>query len=219
MCDSPDRELRKGLRSMGVCGEENLVSRLAQYLKLLEKWNQKINLVGSTDIGSMVGRHVLDSLTIDPYLSGKTVVDAGSGAGLPGIPLAILNTDKEFILVDSSGKKTRFLFQVKTELGLPNVTVENCRVEHYESSRQIDMVISRAFSSLEELVVKTRHLFSSRRNKSCKLLAMKGRYPEEEITALPNDVLISRIEKLKVPGENSQRHVVELMCKEGHARD
>ena len=164
MYDSPDCELRKGLRSMGVCGEENLVSRLAQYLRLLEKWNQKINLVASTDIGSMVRRHVLDSLTIHPYLSGKTVVDAGSGAGLPGIPLAILNTDKEFILVDSNGKKTRFLFQVKTELGLSNVTVENCRVEHYESNRQIDMVISRAFSSLEERVAKSRHLLSSKRN-------------------------------------------------------
>ena len=213
MYDSPDRELRKGLRSMGVCEEESLVSRLAQYLKLLEKWNQKINLVASTDIGSMVGRHVLDSLSIHPYLSGNIVVDAGSGAGLPGIPLAIFDTDKEFILVDSNGKKTRFLFQVKTELGLSNVTVENCRVEHYESSRQIDMVISRAFSSLEELVVKTRHLLSSGRNKPCKLLAMKGRYPKEEITALPDDVTVSRIDKIIVPGENSHRHVVELICK------
>lgn len=189
-----------------VCPEGALASLLA-YLKLLKKWNSSFNLSGVSDVETMVSRHLLDSLAVSPHLCGKLFIDIGSGAGLPGIPLAILNPDKHFILIDSNGKKTRFLFQAKIELNLDNITVENCRVEHYQSKQQIDMVMCRAFSTLEGIVTKIQPLFSS----SCKLLAMKGHYPEDEITELPVEFEVTKTIKLKIPGSDSQRHLIEIM--------
>ena len=157
----------------------------------------------------MVSRHLLDSLAINAHLQGSVFVDIGSGAGLPGIPLAILNPENHFILVDSNGKKTRFLFQAKTELGLANIDVENCRIEHYQSTQQIDMVMCRAFSALGDAVSKSQHLLE----KEGKFLAMKGRYPEDEIAALPNCFEISKTTKLEIPGNDSERHLIEVVKK------
>jgi 16S rRNA (guanine527-N7)-methyltransferase len=133
-------------------------------------------------------------------------VDFGSGGGLPGIPLAIINPDKKFVLIDSNGKKTRFLFQVKTELALSNVSVENCRIEHYQNKQQIDMVMCRAFSTLEDAVDKLQPLLSN----DCSLLAMKGIYPEEEISKLPEGFEVSQATRLEIPGITSQRHLLEV---------
>ena len=204
-----EKELVAGLRAFGLPRDRNQVEALLKYLQLLGKWNQTYNLVVATDNRSMVSRHILDSLTIHPYLTGKTIVDVGSGAGLPGIPLAIFNPDKTFVLVDSNGKKTRFLFQVKIALNLENISVENCRIEHYQSNLQIDMVMCRAFSSLAEVAEKTRHLLGPG-GKACKILALKGRYPEQEIASLAKEISITRIEKLEIPGSDSQRHLIEL---------
>ncbi|PCJ24283.1 MAG: 16S rRNA (guanine(527)-N(7))-methyltransferase RsmG [SAR86 cluster bacterium] len=207
MSESIIKELEQGIQEMGLVCPEGALASLLAYLKLLKKWNSSFNLSGVSDVETMVSRHLLDSLAVSPHLCGKLFIDIGSGAGLPGIPLAILNPDKHFILIDSNGKKTRFLFQAKIELNLDNITVENSRVEHYQSKQQIDMVMCRAFSTLEGIVTKIQPLFSS----SCKLLAMKGHYPEDEITELPVEFEVTKTIKLKIPGSDSQRHLIEIM--------
>ena len=204
-----EEELRQGLGELGLFATDQQLNLLLRYLLLLDKWNASFNLSGVVEINSMVSRHLLDSLAINVHLQGSVFVDIGSGAGLPGIPLAILNPENHFILVDSNGKKTRFLFQAKTELGLANIDVENCRIEHYQSTQQIDMVMCRAFSALGDVVSKSQHLLE----KEGKFLAMKGRYPEEEIAALPNCFEISKTTKLQIPGNDSERHLIEIVKK------
>lgn len=195
------------MQAMGLACHEETLSKLVAYLTLLHKWNARFNLSGVSDMQAMVSRHLLDSLALNPYLEGELILDVGSGAGLPGIPLAILNPDKHFVLIDSNGKKTRFLFQAKIELGLDNISVENCRVEHYQSQRQIDMVMCRAFSTLEDIVTRLQSVFSSK----CKLLAMKGQYPEDEVSQLPEGFEATRAIELKIPGSESQRYLIEVM--------
>ena len=202
-----EKELWQGLGELGLQCSEQEVRKLLNYLQLLEKWNSSFNLSGITDIESMISRHLLDSLSLNSRLRGNWFADVGSGAGLPGIPLAILNPQKHFALIDSNGKKTRFLFHVKTMLGLENISIENCRIEHYQSPQQIDMVLCRAFSSLAGLADVSRHLLA----RGCKLLAMKGRYPEQEIKSLPDDFAVTRVEKLEIPGDDTQRHLIELI--------
>ncbi len=209
MPDSLEKELEQGLHTLGLESSERVLHLLMKYIRLLNKWNSTFNLSGVTDIESMVSRHLLDSLSLNRFLAGTRFLDIGSGAGLPGIPLAILNPQKQFVLVDSNGKKTRFLFEVKTTLGLTNISIENCRIEHYQSPQQIDMVMCRAFSTLEDVVTKAQHLLSS----GSALLAMKGRYPEQEILSLPDDFEITRVVKLEIPGNKSQRHLIEVMHK------
>ena len=204
-----EEELRQGLVELGLFATDQQLNLLLSYLLLLDKWNASFNLSGVVEINSMVSRHLLDSLAINAHLQGSVFVDIGSGAGLPGIPLAILNPENHFILVDSNGKKTRFLFQAKTELGLANIDVENCRIEHYQSPQQIDMVMCRAFSALGDAVSKSQHLLE----KEGKFLAMKGRYPEDEIAALPNCFEISKTTKLQIPGNDSERHLIEVVKK------
>ena len=204
-----EQQLRRGLDELGLQCNEQEIRKLLNYLQLLEKWNSSFNLSGIADIESMLSRHLLDSLSLHSYLTGNQLADVGTGAGLPGIPLAILNPQKHFALIDSNGKKTRFLFHVKTVLGLENISIVNCRIEHYQSPQQIDMVMSRAFSSLADLVDMSRHLLV----RGSRLLAMKGRYPEQEINSLPNDFTVARVEKLKIPGDETQRHLIELIRK------
>ena len=204
-----EEELRQGLVELGLFATDQQLNLLLSYLLLLDKWNASFNLSGVVEINSMVSRHLLDSLAINAHLQGSVFVDIGSGAGLPGIPLAILNPENHFILVDSNGKKTRFLYQAKTELGLANIDVENCRIEHYQSTQQIDMVMCRAFSALGDAVSKSQHLLE----KEGKFLAMKGRYPEDEIAALPNCFEISKTTKLEIPGNDSERHLIEVVKK------
>lgn len=180
------------------------------FIELLKKWNSAYNLLGGNESASLVSRHILDSLSINPYLEGSLIADIGAGAGLPGIPLAILNPDKKFILIDSNGKKTRFMFQAKIQLGLDNILVENCRIEHYQSKQQIDMVMCRAFSTLADALTMLQPIFSE----ECKLLAMKGQYPEDEIARLPDGFELSKSIKLDVPGSESQRHLIEVVRKD-----
>lgn len=209
MISSIEEELRQGIVKLGLFATDQQINLLLNYLVLLNKWNASFNLSGVAEINSMVSRHLLDSLSINAHLKGSVFIDIGSGAGLPGIPLAILNPKNHFILVDSNGKKTRFLFQVKTELGLANIDVENCRIEHYQSNQQIDMVMCRAFSAIGDVVSKSQHLLK----KEGKILAMKGRYPEDEIAALPDGFEISKTIKLEIPGNESERHLVEVLKK------
>lgn len=207
MTESIREGLHRGISSLSLnCSEEQLVSLLA-YIELLKKWNSAYNLLGANETPDLVSRHILDSLSINPHIEGNLIADIGAGAGLPGIPLAILNPDKRFVLIDSNGKKTRFMFQAKIQLGLGNITIENCRIEHYQSKQQIDMVMCRAFSTLTDALAMLQPIFMD----SCRLLAMKGYYPHDEIAQLPEGFELTKSIKLEVPGSESQRHLIEVM--------
>lgn len=154
----------------------------------------------------MVTRHLLDSLAISHHLSGQRVIDVGSGAGLPGIPLAIAFAHKEFLLVDSNGKKTRFLFQVKTALRLDNMEVCQSRVETLHVARPFDAVLSRAFASLPDMIRDCRHLLAP----EGRLLAMKGAYPTQELESVGATGASVAVHSIQVPGLDEQRHLVEV---------
>lgn len=199
-------KLKSGVKTLGLSFDDKVFTDLEKYLELLIKWNSSFNLSGISSPAEMVSKHILDSLAVSPFLNANTIADIGTGAGLPGIPLAIANPDKKFILVDSNGKKTRFLFQAKLNLNLENVSIENCRIEHYQSKQQVDIVVSRAFASLSDMAEKTGHLLTP----SGTMLAMKGRYPEQEIEQLAPGFRVAKVEKLLIPGEDGERHLVFL---------
>jgi len=199
-------KLASALAELEIACNEQQLDQLQQFLLLLQKWNSKFNLVADSSEDELLYRHLLDSLSISEYLRGTNIVDVGTGAGFPGIPLAIIHPDMNFLLIDSNGKKTRFLFQAKLALGLDNLDIENCRIEHYQSDRQIDIVTCRAFSTLEDTVALTGSLLAE----SSYLLAMKGRFPATEISALPAEFTVSRTINLKVPGLSGERHLIEV---------
>ena len=181
-------------------------TRLLQYLDFLCKWNKTYNLTAVRDASQMVTRHLLDSLSIAPHVSGQRCIDVGTGAGLPGIPMAILFPDQEFHLLDSNGKKTRFLFQVKTALRLDNMTVHQARVETFNDAGRFDAVLSRAFASLQDMMQACRHLLTP----EGRFLAMKGAYPAQELQLVEENCTIFGVYPLQVPGLGEQRHLVEF---------
>jgi 16S rRNA (guanine527-N7)-methyltransferase len=187
---------------------------LLHYLELLVKWNRAYNLTAVRDPAEMIPRHLLDSLVVGPLLREERLVDVGTGAGLPGVPLAIMFPDRAFHLLDSNGKKTRFLFQVKTALGLDNMTVHHARVETFSHRPAFDAVLSRAFASLQDMVACCRHLVS----KGGRFLAMKGAWPEEELRAVEGQCNVVAVHPLQVPGLEEQRHLVELTLRPGTGR-
>jgi 16S rRNA (guanine527-N7)-methyltransferase len=176
------------------------------YLALLVKWNKAYNLTAIRDESQMVTRHLLDSLSIAPYVGGRRLLDVGAGAGLPGVPLAILLRDREVHLLDSNGKKARFLFQVKTTLGLDNMVVHRSRVESFSAARNFDGVLSRAFASLQDMVHGCRHLLAPDGN----FLAMKGALPADELSVVSLEYPHYVIHPLTVPGLDEQRHLVVI---------
>jgi 16S rRNA (guanine527-N7)-methyltransferase len=198
--------LRDGIAALGLQLTAGQFAQLRDYLGLLNKWNQTYNLTAVRDPAEMVTRHLLDSLVIAPYITPGRYIDVGTGAGLPGVPLAILYPGYEFHLLDSNGKKTRFLFQVKTALGLANMTVHHARVESFWPEPLFDGVLSRAFASLEEMARSCRHLIHPRG----RLLAMKGVRPDEELAAVAGVCRLLGCHSLTVPGLDEQRHLVEL---------
>src|SRR6218665_1089645 len=178
-------ELSTGARQLGVTLTDTQHAQLLGYLALLIKWNKAYNLTAVRDPDEMVSRHLLDSLSVVPYVAegGDTWLDVGSGGGMPGIPLAILFPERRFTLLDSNGKKTRFLTQVKLELKLSNLEVIHSRVEEFQPEVPFAGICSRAFSSLEDFSNWTRHLG----NGVTHWLAMKGVQPDDELQALPAD--------------------------------
>jgi 16S rRNA (guanine527-N7)-methyltransferase len=198
--------LSEGTAALGLAlGSEQQV-QLLDYLALLCKWNQAYNLTAVRDPAAMVTRHLLDSLAIAPWLRGSRCIDVGTGAGLPGIPLAILFPERDFHLLDSNGKKTRFLFQVQTALALANITIHQARVEEFRPAQRFDVVLSRAFASLTDMVAGTRHLLRPQGV----FLAMKGACPDDEIAAVAAQCCLRGLHPLRVPGLDEQRHLVEL---------
>lgn len=179
---------------------------LNRYLQLLQRWNKVFNLTAVRDPAEMQPLHIADSISVAPYLRGANCLDVGSGAGLPGIPLAILQPDRHFTLLDTNGKKTRFMQQVVLELGLPNVNVVQTRVEHWQPVAPFDAIISRAFASLRAFVTFTgKHLADNGI-----LYAMKGRYPDSELAELPSGWRVTAQHSLCVPGLDAERHLLEI---------
>ena len=205
MRESWREQLARGVAQMNLSVAPRQQELLLDYLQLLQKWNRAFNLTAVRDPQIMVSRQLLDSLSIHALLRGERVLDVGSGAGLPGIPLAIVDPHRSFTLLDTNGKKTRFLRQAKLELGLDNLEIEQLRVERYQAPCPFDTIVSRAFSSLPLMLDLTRHLLAEG---GC-WLAMKGTVPEAEIAALETGVQ-ARVHALAVPGETAQRHAIEI---------
>ncbi|SBS30903.1 Ribosomal RNA small subunit methyltransferase G [Marinomonas aquimarina] len=202
--------LKRGAGDMGISLSDETVDRLVQYLGLLEKWNKAYNLTAIRDADKMVSLHLLDSLATLPFITGKKIIDVGTGPGLPGMVLAICLPEHDFTLLDSNGKKTRFLTQVKMEMGLKNVTVANERVENHAHQGAYDHVTSRAFASLEDMINWCLPLPSASGN----FLAMKGVYPDDELEQLPDTVTVQEIQPLSVPTIDAERHMV-IMTRKG----
>ncbi len=175
--------------------------KLLEYVELLLKWNKTYNLTAINDPEEIIIRHILDSLAVAPYIQGERILDVGSGAGLPGIPLALAFPEKQFVLLDSNNKKIRFLTVVIATLKLNNVTVVQKRVEQYQPKHLFDCIVTRALAAVTEIIKITQHLY----NEHGILAAMKGKYPTEELQEIQKHVIVH---PLKVPLLNEQRHVV-----------
>lgn len=197
-------QLQAGADRLGVVLTPQQQEQLLDYLQEFAKWNKAYNLSAVRDIEQMLGRHLLDSLAVVPHIEGHNLIDVGTGGGLPGMVLAICYPEKQFTLLDSNGKKTRFLFHVKTLLGLNNVSVENCRVESLTPQAPFDAVISRAFASLADMTHWCQHLLSAEGS----FLAMKGQFPQAELEAISATHVLQRSVELNVPGEEGERHLL-----------
>ena len=184
--------------------------QLVGYVELLNKWNKAYNLTSVRDPMDMLVKHILDSIVVSSSLEGKRFIDVGTGPGLPGIPLSIMNPDKEFVLLDSLGKRIRFIKQVIHELKIGNVTPIQSRVEDYDAGEGFDGVLSRAFASMLDMVDWCHHL---PKQQSGVFLALKGHVPQDEIDQLPEWCSVISVKSLKVPELEGERHLVILSRK------
>jgi len=178
--------------------------KLTRYLELLLTWNRAFNLTSITEPTEMVDLHIMDSLAVAPFLQGQRALDVGSGAGLPGIPLAIVYPDMEWTLLDKNGKKTRFLTQVIAELDLKNIQVAHHRCEDFKPANCFTSILSRAFGTLALFVETTEHLLCP----NGIFIAMKGKYPQEELTELPSRFVTQHVTRLEIKGIMAERHIV-----------
>lgn len=199
-----DELLTKGLSQLGQSLSADQQQKLLTYVALLAKWNKAYNLTAVRKPDLMVTRHVLDSLVVAPYIYGEEILDVGTGAGLPGIPLAVVLPAKHFTLLDSNNKKTRFVQQAVAELELTNVNVVHSRVEEFRPTTGFDTIVSRAYSSIREMLLQTQHLATNR----SKFFAMKGIYPQVELDDLPSGFELEACYKLDVPGLDAERHLL-----------
>jgi 16S rRNA (guanine527-N7)-methyltransferase len=201
-------QIARGAQAMQIDLTSEQLSKLSDYLALFIKWNKAYNLTAIRDPQQMVPLHLLDSLVVNPHIQSATdIADIGTGPGLPGIVLAIMNPKKSFTLLDSNGKKTRFLFMAKTALGLDNVTIVNDRVEAYHPPKPFDMIVSRAFASLYDMTHWCQHL---RAEQGC-FMAMKGVYPDDEIAAIDDRFCVVDSVRLVVPGVDAERHLLKIL--------
>jgi 16S rRNA (guanine527-N7)-methyltransferase len=198
--------LAEGARELGIALDAAAAEALLRLVDELELGNAQFNLTAIRDRLGMLRKHVFDSLTLQPYLRGTRVADIGTGAGFPGLPLAVVNPQRRFTLVEGTGKKARFVEQTALRLGCDNVQVEHGRAENYRPFELFDTVVARALSSLADFAAYAGHLCAP----DGRLLAMKGKRPDEELSALPKSFRVVAVHRLKVPGLDDERHLVEL---------
>jgi 16S rRNA (guanine527-N7)-methyltransferase len=205
---SPNQqELELGIKTLGLNCSTHQVEQLIAYLEMLQRWNKAYNLTAIREPIQMVRLHLLDSLAVHPFIKdAKDIIDVGTGPGLPGIPLAILNPDINFTLLDSNGKKTRFLFQAINDLSLENAREINQRVEKYQPKQLFDIVLSRAFSSISDMLTQCNHLVS---DSGC-FLAMKGKKPDSELSQIAKDYKVVDLSQINVPQVDSERHLIKI---------
>lgn len=179
---------------------------LIKYLEMVNKWNKAYNLTSVRDPMDMVTVHLIDSIAVSPLLDGKTFIDVGTGPGLPGVPLAIMRPDAHFVLLDSLGKRIRFLKQVAFELKLANIEPIQSRVEEYVPEKGFNAVITRAYASIEQMLDSCGHLIED----NGEFLALKGQYPEQELASIPSQFKVAQSVSLNIPGLDAQRHVIRI---------
>ena len=198
--------LIQGAKKFGI---DLSAARAAQMLMLLDElddWNQRMNLTAIRDRGAQLTKHLLDSLSLQPLLQGARIADVGTGAGFPGIPLAIANPDREFTLLDSTAKKLKFVDHVAQKLGLANITTVHTRAETFRTPWRFDTVTSRAVGPVSRFIEWSGHLCVG----GGRLLAMKGREPQDELQALPSGWKVAAVHRVEVPGLDEERHIVEI---------
>jgi 16S rRNA (guanine527-N7)-methyltransferase len=200
-----------GARELGVDLADAAADRLLQLLDELSRWNRAYNLTAITDRAQMLTHHLLDSLSIAPFVQGSTLADVGTGAGFPGLPLALLAPQRRCVLMDSNGKKQRFVAHAARTLGLANVEALHARVEEVRPAQPFDTVVARACAALPQLLAWVGPLCGS----ATRVLAMKGRLPQEEIAAVAAPWRIEQVLPLIVPGLNEERHLIIATCRLG----
>jgi 16S rRNA (guanine527-N7)-methyltransferase len=199
-------KLSRLLDKAGISLSDHQKNQLVAYVDMLHKWNKAYNLTSVRDPNEMLVRHILDSVVVAPYLEGTRFIDVGTGPGLPGIPLSIVRPEAQFTLLDSLGKRVRFLRQVQHELKLDNVQPVQSRVEDFPAEPPFDGVISRAFASLTDMVQWCHHLPGEKG----RFYALKGQLPDDEISQLPVEFSVESVIKLRVPELEGERHLVLL---------
>ncbi len=198
--------LAEGLDACSLKMTPAQIKLLLEYVSLLDKWNKTYNLTAVRDPSRMIGLHILDSLSLLPFLGASELLDVGSGGGLPGVPLAIARPELRITMLDSLQKKTTFIRQAIGELGLENAEVVCERVERFQPAKRFPIVVSRAFAELRDFVHGAAHLVAE----NGRMVAMKGVYPHEEISRLPSSHMVERVIELDVPQVDGKRHLVVL---------
>lgn len=204
---TPAETLARGLESLGLPLPKEASGKLLAYVDLLAKWNRTYNLTAIREPERMVTHHLIDSLAVLPYLPAGSLVDIGAGGGLPGIPIAIAQPERQVVLNDSNHKKGAFMQQAAIELGLTNVEVHIGRAEEWHPPERFDGAVSRAFAELSDYIATCRHLVKT----DGFFAAMKGLYPDDEIARLPQDIQCDPARKLEVPLIEGERHF--LLCR------
>lgn len=207
-------DLKAGMQMLGVAADQAQVDKLLAFRDLLEKWNRAYNLTSVRDPAQMVGRHLLDSLSIAPWIRAPRLLDVGSGGGLPAVPLAIIMPERQFVALDSNSKKTRFLTQCKLELGLGNLDVVTARAEDFSPSEPFEQISSRAFTAVSNLIYWCGPLLAT----GGEFLAMKGPDRISELNDMPSDWRLDADHALQVPGCDGERHLLIISRARERAR-
>lgn len=198
--------LMQGSESLSLTLSSQQAEKLVGYVERIDKWNKAYNLTSVRDPEQMMVKHILDSIAVAPFIDGKRIIDVGTGPGLPGIPLSVMLPDSSFTLLDSLGKRVRFMKQCAFELGLNNVTPVHSRVEDHKPDQPYDIVLSRAFASLKDMLHWCEHLVDS----SGVFVALKGQFPQSEIDEVSDHFRIESVKALSVPDLEGERHLVNI---------